>query len=153
MLLEMFYYNNYAYVCDTGHTSASTFAPDAAKWTGPSVASAATLNALTTITYSGLSGTLTADQQIIGSTSGAIAYVDGVNTTDSEIKFHQNSTTGFTSFEEGEAITIGGATATIDSIAAPEYVPMSGKLVYLENLSPVNRNINQTEDIKLVLEL
>lgn len=150
---DVVYYNNYAYVCDTAHTSAATFAPDAAKWTGPSVASAATLNALTTIEYTGLSGTLTADQQVIGDTSGAIAYVDSVDTTDNLIKFHQNSTTGFGSFEEGEAITIGGATATIASITAPEYVPMSGKLVYLENLSPVNRNINQTEDIKLVLEL
>lgn len=150
---DVVYYNNYAYVCDTAHTSDTTFTVDAAKWTGPSVASAATLNALTTITYSGLSGTLEADQNIAGDTSGAIAYVDSVNTADSLIKFHQNSTTGFTSFQEGETITIGSATAVIDSITAPEYVPMSGKLVYLENLSPVTRNINQTEDIKLVLEL
>jgi hypothetical protein len=150
---DVVYYNNYAYVCDTPHTSVSTFEPDIAKWTGPSVASAATLNGLTTITYTGLSGTLAADQQVIGQTSGAIGYVDSVDTGDTVIKFHQNSTTGFGSFQEGESITIGAATATIDSISAPEYVPMSGKLVYLENLSPVNRNINQTEDIKLVLEL
>jgi hypothetical protein len=148
------YVDGMSYVANNDHTAAATFAADLpVYWDPATVANSATLNALTTITYSGLVGTLAKDQNVTGSTSTAVGYVDSIDTGDLTIKFHQNSTTGYKSFEVGETITIGTATATIDSITAPEYVPVSGKLVYVENLSPVNRNISQTEDIKLVLEL
>ena len=151
---DVVYYDGMSYVASSDHTAAATFAEDVATyWDAAAVANSATLNALTVITYSNLVGTLAKDQDVIGLTSTATGWVDSIDTDNSKIKFHQNATSGFKSFEVGETITVGAATATIDSIEAPEYVPMSGKLVYLENLSPVNRNISQTEDIKLVLEL
>jgi hypothetical protein len=50
-------------------------------------------------------------------------------------------------------INNGTTTATLDGIIDPEINKDSGELLYIENISPVTRNINQTEDIKLVLEL
>lgn len=151
---DVVYYDNMSYVANADHTAGATFDGDVATyWDAAAIANSATLNALTTITYSSLVGTLAKDQNVTGSTSTAVGYVDSIDTGDLTIKFHQNATTGYKSFEMGETITVGTATATIDSITPPEYVPISGRLVYLENLSPVNRNISQTEDIKLVLEL
>jgi hypothetical protein len=147
-------YNNTIYTCDTNHTS-DVFATDliANYWIASDVATSSTLNALSYVTYTSLVGTLSKDTTMIGATSAATAYVDSVETSASKIKFHQNSTTGFKNFQVGESITIGSATAVIASIHTAEYEPMSGQLVYVENLAPVNRNISQTEDIKLVLEL
>lgn len=118
------------------------------------VGSAATYTALTTIAFSNLNGAVfTKDSQVIGQTSGAIAYIDSVDLTNSRIKVHQNSTTGFKSFTAGETLQVGTSTATMGAITLPEIMLNTGEVVYIENLSPVNRNISQTEDIKLVLEL
>lgn len=147
-------HNNITYVCDVDHTS-DVFETDigANYWIASDTATSSTLNALSSVTYTSLVGTLAKDTTMIGGTSAASAYVDSIDTANNKIKFHQNSTTGFKTFQVGEAITIGSATAVIDSIHTAEYEPMSGQLVYVENLAPVNRNISQTEDIKLVLEL
>ena len=147
-------YLNTTYTCTTIHTSAATFAEDLATyWVAPTQASTATLAALTKITYSTLVGALVKDQNIVGTSSTAVGYVDSLDIASSTIKFHQNSTTGFKYFQVGEICTIGAATVTITGIIPSEYEPQSGTVVYIENLSPVNRNISQTEDIKLVLEM
>lgn len=142
------------YVCDSDHTS-DVFATDvvANYWLASATASSSTLNGLSSVTYTSLVGSLAKDTTMIGATSAATAYVDSVDTANNTIKFHQNTTTGFKTFQVGEPITIGSATAVIDTIHTSEYEPLSGQLVYVENLAPVNRNISQTEDIKLVLEL
>ena len=80
--------------------------------------------------------------------STAFGSVDGTT-----LYVHQNSGTGFTSFQSGETVHVGSVTATIASIAQPEINLRSGELLYIENISPVTRNENQTEDIRLVLEL
>ena len=116
------------------------------------VGTASTYSALTTLAYSNLTGSaFTKDLQVIGQTSGAIAYID--STDSGLIKVHQNETTGFKSFTIGETIQVGASTATLNTITQPEIILNTGEIVYIENLSPVNRNISQTEDIKLVLEL
>jgi hypothetical protein len=113
-----------------------------------------TYSALTTLNYSGINASsFTKDQTITGLTSGAVAYIDSSNSSDNSIKVHQNFTTGFRAFQVGEVIQAGSVTATLDSIDNPEIELNTGEIIYIENLSPVNRNISQTEDIKLVLEL
>jgi hypothetical protein len=113
-----------------------------------------TYSALTTLNYSGINASsFTKDQTITGLTSGAVAYIDSSNSSDNSIKVHQNFTTGFRAFQIGEDIQAGSVTATLDSIDNPEIELNTGEIIYIENLSPVNRNISQTEDIKLVLEL
>jgi len=145
-------YQDTSYVCDTNHTS-DVFADDISYWTASAVSSSVTLSALTTIQYTLTSGTVVKDTVLTGQTSGAIAWVDSVNTTDSEIKFHQNASTGFKTFAVGETVTIGSASAVVDAVLSPEYEPLTGNVVYIENLSLVTRNTSQTEDVKLVLEL
>ena len=146
--------NGITYVCDADHTS-DVFDTDLlANYWLPSInATSSTLNALSYVTYTSLVGTLAKDTTMVGSTSAANAYVDSIDVANNKIKFHQNMTTGFKQFQAGESITVGSATAVIDAVYTAEYEPMSGQLVYIENLAPVNRNISQTEDIKLVLEL
>ena len=122
--------------------------------TSGAVGAAATYTALTKLDYSNVQGTaFTKDLQVIGQTSSAIAIIDSVDSVNGLIKVHQNSSTGFKSFTAGETIQVGTSTATLDTITLPEIVLNTGEVVYIENLSPVNRNISQTEDIKLVLEL
>jgi hypothetical protein len=88
---------------------------------------------------------------LIGATSGAEAIIDSVGT--GFILVHQNIGTGFTAFDVAESIEVGSVSATLDTITEPEIDLNSGQVLYIENISPVTRNENQTEDIKLVLEL
>lgn len=147
-------YSGYTYVCAFNHT-AGVFADDITSnyWVKSALSTASTLNALTTITYSNLVGSLSKDQTAVGQTSNAMGWVDSVNTGNNTIRFHQNSTTGFKFFQTGEQVTIGAASFTVVSVKSAEYDTLTGDVVYIENLTPVTRNLSQTEDIKLVLEL
>ena len=112
-----------------------------------------TYSALTTLTHQTVSGSaFSKDTQVIGQTSGAIAFIASIESS-SKIKVHQNMTTGYGTFIPGETIQVGTSTAILSSITTPEVNCAKGEVVYIENLTPVNRNISQTEDIKLVLEL
>jgi hypothetical protein len=117
------------------------------------VGTAPTYDALTQIQFTGLGGgsSFARDTIIEGQTSLARAYIDSIDTD--VIRVHQNDTTGFGTFQVGEQIQVGSVYATVATITAPEIDSNSGEVVYLENIAPVNRNSNQTEDIKLVLEL
>ena len=152
-------FGNSMYVCSSSHTS-SVFADDlTTHWIISAISTNSTLNALSEIEYSSLTGVLTKDNNVLGSGSNAKGYVDSVDLASHTIKFHQNATTGFDTFNIGESISIVSltgsvtATATIVNIKTSEYELGSGTIVYIENLSPVNRSISQTEDIKLVLEM
>mgnify|MGYP001483778826 CR=1 FL=1 len=101
---------------------------------------------------------------ITGGTSGALAFVDSAQThPDHELWFHQNESTGFTQFQEGEAVSgsAGGAAVTQaagtdgDTLAfhEPKVNPFSGDLLYIENRAPVTRAADQTEDIKVIIEI
>ena len=117
------------------------------------VATATTKYVNRTITYTGLSGgTINPDDIFTQSSTGASAIVDSVDTGSATIRFHQNESTGYKSFSVGGTITIGAVTATISAIGTPEVQPFTGKILYLENRSPVSRAADQTEDIKLVVE-
>ena len=80
-----------------------------------------------------------------------------------EIWYHQTETTGFTQFAENEAITgsAGGAGTTqavgtdvdADAFHEPKVDKFSGQLLYIENAAAVVRAADQTEDIKVIIEI
>ena len=113
---------------------------------------ATTYSACTKITVSNVTGGAFAHYTtLIGDISGANAKIDAID--GNTLYVHQNIGTGFTAFQSGETVHVGAVTAGITSIVDPEIDNRSGELLYIENISPVTRNENQTEDIRLVLEL
>ena len=95
------------------------------------------------------------DLIIQGQTSGTKAYIDDVDSNG--VFFHQSDYTGYGSFTSGETIEIveggGSTTATISSQNDPEFDPLSGELLYIDNRAAVIRSTDQTEDIKIVIQL
>ncbi len=117
------------------------------------IATATTKYVARTITYTGLTGgSLTPDAIITQSSTGASAVVDSVDSTNGIIRYHQNESTGYKAFTVGGTIAVGAVSATISALGNPEVALFSGKILYLENRSPVSRAVDQTEDIKLVVE-
>lgn len=113
---------------------------------------ATTYSACKKLVVSNISGgTFVQNTTLIGDTTAANAKIDAID--GATLYVHQNIGTGFTAFQVGETVHVGSVTATIDSIINPEIDLRSGQLLYIENISPVTRNQNQTEDIRLVLEL
>ena len=92
---------------------------------------------------------------IITGASGAQAVVD--TTDSSRVWFHQNDSTGFKPFAAGELVSGGGTSATLDSangfLRNGDIDKFSGEILYIENRAPVQRNNNQTEDLKVVITL
>jgi len=121
-------------------------------------------NCLRRLQLASTSTAFTAGSVITGGTSGALAFVDSSDVIGGgEIWFHQNESTGFTQFQEGEAVSgsAGGAAVTQaagtdgDTLAFHEgkVNPFSGDLLYIENRAPVTRAADQTEDIKVIIEI
>ena len=118
-------------------------------------------NALRRLAMPTITTAFTQRAVITGGTSGAKAFV---NKTDSdEIWYHQTESTGFIEFAEAETITdtAGGsgtsqATGT-DGDAFAYVEPLvdkySGDLMYIENRAAVTRAADQTEDIKVIVEI
>jgi len=98
--------------------------------------------------------TFSLDQEITGSVSGTKALIDYI---DSDILFyHQTPTTGFGAFDSDIAstITASGASGTLSSIIdSADIDNLSGSLLYLENRAAVERSLNQTEDIKIIIQI
>jgi hypothetical protein len=100
------------------------------------------------------------DKTVLGGTSGAKGYVDTYNATTGLMYYHQTETTGFTSFQNGEAVTEvdGSGSGSIDSAGAPGLANgtvdwTSGEVLYIENRAAISRSAEQTEDIKIVIQL
>jgi hypothetical protein len=94
--------------------------------------------------------------KVEGQTTGAIAIVDDVSDSGNGLWYHQNETTGFTSFDSGEQIqVIGNAsiTGTISKLLDGEFNPHTGDLVYIDNRSSVTRSSDQIEDLKIVITI
>ena len=105
-------------------------------------------------------GSFSRDVTITGSTSGAKALIDDIDSD--RLYVHQNEDTGFTKFVEGEAITGGGQTGSLtaanedsdtDAFYNDDIDQFSGTILYVENRAPVERTTTQTEDIKAVITL
>ena len=89
---------------------------------------------------------------ITGASSGAKAYVnDSVGT---EVYYHQNLSTGFEPFQQGEGVTDESTSETgvINAITFKNVIDrFSGDLLYIENRSRIRRHEEQQEDIKIVI--
>lgn len=117
------------------------------------VATATTLMATYSMSYTGLSGgTFNPDDQLTGQTSGAVAYIDSVDDTNGIIRYHFEPDTGYGEFQAGETVEVGAVSATVDTLTDPEVDKYTGEVIYIENRSPVTRAADQIEDVKLVLE-
>ena len=108
-----------------------------------------------------LSGAPTAafsvDETITDGTTGAKAVVDAISTNGQTLTFHQNDTTGYGTFGVGNTLTGGdGGNGTIHGsshITAAEVDISTGDVLYIDNRAAVTRSADQTEDIKIVIQL
>jgi hypothetical protein len=145
------------------------------------VASSSTARQTYVIKASSVSGTFEVDEKITQATTGAVGKVVEYDSTLSLLYYQQerfgdfgtNSTTGdhsvftgtnvitgatssatFTPSANSETITLANnnTLATTSGYANPELQPDSGNIVYLENRKPIQRDSDQTEDIKLIIE-
>lgn len=123
-----------------------------------------TLRALPSLTFSTVSTAFTRDKIIRGGTSLAEAYVDDIDSSGDVIYYHQTETTGFTQFQEGEAVTetngsgsgtleAAGDDADDDAYVNGEFDPLTGEVLYIDNRAAVSRSAEQTEDIKIVIQI
>lgn len=100
--------------------------------------------------------------QIVSQSSGTLAtaivdYYDG----NGVLYVHQTRETGFAPFDSGASVTIsegGGTASTVGVGGLPVLRPsevdrFSGEVLYIDNRSPVARDNEQTEDIKVVIDL
>ena len=100
------------------------------------------------------------DQSITGSTSGANAFIvnaayAGTGTTSgggagSTVDIFTTKT--YKEFQVGEDVTLNNLSGVIRSIDQPEFSRYSGEVLYIENVRPVQRNADQEEEIKLVID-
>jgi len=125
------------------------------------IAQSTTLNGLSGFIMSNVSGGdfsfYDVVQQTTGATSGAIAYVDQVY-ADSPytVYWHQNTKTGWDTFEIGETIRdengAGEVSGIIESIIQPEYERYSGDIIFIENREPITRSSSTREEVRLVVQ-
>lgn len=119
-------------------------------------------NALKYLNLQTITTTFSPDKTILGATSQAKAYIDKVDSDN--IYFHQNETTGFTPFQEGESISEtdgngAGVLAAVgddvdsDAFINGEFNPLTGDILYIDNRAAVTRSADQTEDIKIVIQI
>ena len=118
---------------------------------------AATGRALRKLNFSAVNTAFGEDKTILGATSGAKAFID--KDSGNSVFYHQNDDTGFKSFQAGETIneTDGTGQGVLDSAGAFETTfevnPHTGELLYIDNRSAVTRSADQTEDIKIVIQV
>ena len=119
-------------------------------------------NALRRMEFANISVSFTPDKIIEGLLSQARAYV--VKADADTVWYIQDSDTGFKAFTEGETIDetngsgLGILEATGDDADAYAYVngdvdPLSGELMYIDNRAAIQRTADQTEDIKIIIQL
>ena len=145
------------------------------------VASASTRRQTFVVKASSVSGTFDIDEKITQATTGAVGKVVEFDSTNQLLYFQQerfgdfgtNSTTGDHSVFEGTNVITGATSSatftpssssetitlannntitTSSGYVNPELQPDSGNIVYLENRKPIQRDSDQTEDIKLIIE-
>jgi len=118
---------------------------------------AATGRALRKLNFSAVNTAFGEDKTILGATSGAKAFID--KDSGDSLFYHQNDDTGFKSFQAGETVseTDGTGEGVLASASlfdsAFEVNPHTGELLYIDNRSAVTRSADQTEDIKIVIQV
>ena len=154
---------------------------DATNFGTSTVASATTRRQTFVVRASSVSGVFEVDEKITQATTGAVGKVVEFDSTNSLLYFQQerfgdfgtNNTTGDHSVFEGANVITGATSSatftpstssetitlannntitTVSGYVNPELQPDSGNIVYLENRKPIQRDSDQTEDIKLIIE-
>ena len=124
--------------------------------------SGVTGNAMRRMKFSNISSSFSADKTILGSTSLANAYV--VKSDSDEVWYIQDSDTKFEPFVEGEVIseTDGSGAGTLDAagVDGDSYAYINGdvdistgEVMYIDNRAAIQRSADQTEDIKIIIQL
>ena len=93
-------------------------------------------------------------KKITGAQSGAVAYVN--QSEGNFVHYHQNESTGFISFINGESITQEGVvtTAVINTQQLKNGIDrFTGDVLYIENRYRIRRDAEQQEDIKIVITI
>lgn len=128
-----------------------------------STATADTLDATKSITFSSTSGDFLPDEKITQSTSGAIGYVVDWNSTTKVLRYIQpqfadqgvDANGDLTAFTGSDTVT--GANSSVTGTPSshditPELTHDSGDILYIENRKPITRAADQTENVKLIVE-
>jgi hypothetical protein len=109
------------------------------------------------------------DNLVTGLTSKAKAIVDyydvyvdsdccdpSLNTTRKVLYVHQNYETGFDKFDSAETVELSDGAGTASLKKSPKYSDIdkyTGTVMYVDNRVRIERDEDQTEDIKIVIEL
>lgn len=113
-------------------------------------------NSMKRLQFSSVTNNFLSDRVVVGQTSGAKAYLVHY---DSDGWIYQNETTGFSSFSAGETVAAeegsGSGSGVLQStpVVDPDVDIYSGDMIYINNITAVTRDVNQTEDIKVVIKL
>ena len=124
--------------------------------------SGTTGNALRRLKFASKSAEFSADNTMLGGTSGAKAYV--VKTDSDEVWYVQNEDTLFTAFSEGESVTEtnGSGAGVLDSAGVdansyafthPDVDLTTGETLYIDNRAAISRSTDQSEDVKIIIQL
>ena len=124
--------------------------------------SGVTGNAMRRMKFSAITSAFSADKTILGSTSLANAYV--VKSDSDEVWYIQDSDTQFAAFTEGEVIseTDGSGAGTLEAVGIDgdslAYINgdvdvSTGEVMYIDNRAAIQRSADQTEDIKIIIQL
>ena len=128
-----------------------------------STATASTLDATKSMTFSGTPGSFQADEKITQASTGAVGFVVDFNSTTKVLRYIQpqftnqgvDSNGNLTAFSSTNTVTgaTSGATGTPSSHdITPELTADSGDILYIENRKPISRASDQTENVKLIVE-
>lgn len=116
-------------------------------------------NALNKLVFLPGASTFGNDNFVVGTTSGAIAHIDYVD-SGAGVFYHQSSSTGFKKFIPTETLTqttptgvVVSGSAILSSIDSAEVNPWSGGLLYIDNRIGIIRGTGEIQDIKIVIQL
>ena len=128
-----------------------------------STATATTLDATKSITFSGTPGSFQSDEKITQATTGAVGFVVDFNSTTKVLRYIQpqfadqgvDSDGNLTAFSSTHTVT--GATSSATGTPSshdttPELTHDTGDILYIENRKPISRASDQTENVKLIIE-
>jgi hypothetical protein len=127
---------------------------------GVTLASNATLSYLDKIFLNQVNGAFLQDEYIIGQSSGANIFCITSNVTSrsnvADISFIQgrNSTSNYITPNVGEILlgVTSGASGRVTGVAGASGGDDYGEIIYIENISPISRSRDQTENLHLVIE-
>lgn len=132
---------------------------------GGSIFAAQTGKVLKRLPLQSVTTTFTVGNTIQGSTTAAKAIIDDLDSAGAPgLIYHQTEATGFATFQEGEQVTETNGNgdgvlvaANVDSDANAfilgDVTQYGGEILYVDNRAAIQRSADQTEDIKVVIQL